>query len=161
MRPTTRFLAWLAKIAGEDTPELEPRTQLEYYLEKIAEAVAEGGGGGQTNFATGTLTLAEKQLTLTIDTGIQPTYFAMVRANFNETYPGHKAFNSLFSNFSRWLIAGTNNSGTGGAVHTSSNSSTYGKVTLDGTVVTIAGNEGSGKTIGSVQAGDWLWVAWR
>lgn len=46
MRPTTRFLAWLAKIAGEDTPELEPRTPVEYYLEKIAEAVAEGGGGG-------------------------------------------------------------------------------------------------------------------
>lgn len=42
MEPTTRLLAWLAKIAGEDVGELEPRDKLEYYLNKIAERLNGG-----------------------------------------------------------------------------------------------------------------------
>lgn len=37
MHPTTRLLAFLARIAGESAPELEPQDQLEYWLVKIAE----------------------------------------------------------------------------------------------------------------------------
>lgn len=34
---TTRLLAWIARIARQAAPVLEPRDQLEYYLEKMAE----------------------------------------------------------------------------------------------------------------------------
>lgn len=43
MYPRDRLLAFLAKIANETGPDLEPRNWLEYYLDKIAE---NGGGGG-------------------------------------------------------------------------------------------------------------------
>lgn len=43
MYPRDRLLAFLAKIANEPGPDLEPRNWLEYYLDKIAE---NGGGGG-------------------------------------------------------------------------------------------------------------------
>jgi hypothetical protein len=43
MYPRDRLLAFLAKIANEPGPDLEPRDWLEYYLDKIAE---NGGGGG-------------------------------------------------------------------------------------------------------------------
>jgi hypothetical protein len=37
VHPTTRLLAFIARIAGEPAPELEPQDQLEYWLVKIAE----------------------------------------------------------------------------------------------------------------------------
>lgn len=42
MKPTTRLLAWLAKIAGSDGPKIEPRDQLEYYLDRIADPAVPG-----------------------------------------------------------------------------------------------------------------------
>ena len=68
MIPETRFEAFLAKIAGQEGPDLEPitrteaflddiagaghdlepRTRIEYWLQKIAENA--GGGGGSVSF---------------------------------------------------------------------------------------------------------------
>ena len=46
MYPRDRLLAFLAKIAGETGPDLEPRDWLEYYLDKIAENGGSSGGDG-------------------------------------------------------------------------------------------------------------------
>ena len=48
MKPRTRLSKFLAKIAGQYDGELEPKTEVEYYLDKIS-----GGGNVLTLYAAG------------------------------------------------------------------------------------------------------------
>ena len=46
MRPRTRLSKFLAKIAGQYDGELEPKTEVEQYLNQIAESGGGSSGGG-------------------------------------------------------------------------------------------------------------------
>ena len=50
--PITREEFFLAKAAGQDVPELEPITREEYFLADVIEAIESGGGGGGSDLGT-------------------------------------------------------------------------------------------------------------
>ncbi len=128
----------------------------DYANAEITVNVQSGGGGTATS---GSVTVVEQTETLTIDTGITPSYFCMFPADATLVHPGYKTFNLLASDFSRWTISGTNNAGTSGSVYSSTNSSNN-YVTLSGTEVTIHGTVTNGTNIGAIQPRTWVWAAW-
>lgn len=73
MYPRDRLLAFLAKIANEPGPDLEPRDWLEYYLDKIAE---NGGGGGGAGVMFANLTYVGGEFAYRLD----KTYSEMLAA---------------------------------------------------------------------------------
>jgi hypothetical protein len=112
--PETRFEAFLAKIAGEEGPDLEPitrteaflddiagaghdlepRTRIEYWLQKIAENAGGGGGGIPSGYSE--LEYLQSDGESYINLGYYPNPETILRIDYQSLKQADSEFQAIF-----------------------------------------------------------------
>lgn len=109
------------------------------------------------SFVKGEITVNERTLNLTINTGIVPNMFLLYDPSMQIIMPGYKAFTLILTNFTNQVWIGTNNSGLAGAAYSSSSTDYFSR---SNTEVIITLSTGSGTYPGYIAPGTWKWIAW-